>query len=214
MFWWNCEQTRLEVTWKSHLGQPFVTKGAQMRLSSILSGYVLKTSSSGDSPTSLGILFQCSHCKNFFLIQKWTLSWCNLLLFSLSFPYGSLWRESLQSLPNHHWSVGQLCWSAHWTSCSMKRSDSFNVLIGPGNFHHFPNITWKRPRLCNLKKYKSCKKKLHKHIAKKGALLVSVIREHPPCISICFNLILTVIPSGKKFLRMCSVQNQNSKPWK
>lgn len=41
-----------------------------MRLSSILSGYVLKTSSNGDSPTSLGILFQCSHCKNFFLIQN------------------------------------------------------------------------------------------------------------------------------------------------
>lgn len=43
-----------------------------------------------------------------------------------------------------------------------------------------------------------CKKKLHNHIAKKEALLVSVLSAHPPCISVCFSLILTVVASGKK----------------
>lgn len=74
-----------------------------------------------------------------------------------------------------------------------------------------------------IKKIKFCKKKLHKHIAKKKAMLVLVISEHLPCIPVCFSLILSVIPSGKKchafsvlknVMLLSSVQNQHSNSWK
>jgi len=52
------KKARLEGTSKDHLVQPFIGKGAQMRLSSTLPSCVLKTSSDEDSNTSLGSLFE------------------------------------------------------------------------------------------------------------------------------------------------------------
>ena len=52
-----------------------------MRLSSTLSSRILKTSSDGDSTTSLGRLFQwliALTVRNVFLIRRWNLSHCNL----------------------------------------------------------------------------------------------------------------------------------------
>lgn len=61
------EQPRLEWTSKSYLLQPFVEKGAQMRLPSTLSSCTLKASSAGDTTTVLESCKQYdgSHCKIF-----------------------------------------------------------------------------------------------------------------------------------------------------
>lgn len=64
--------------------------------------------------------------------------------------------------------------------------------------------------IMSLKKSKFCKKKLHKHIAKKKAMLVLVISEHLPCIPVCFSLILSVIPSGKKMSCFLSTEKCNA----
>lgn len=83
------KQPSLELTSKDQV-QRFVGKNEKMRSSSTLSNHILKTSSDGDSTTSLGRLFQSLAVltlKNFVLIARWSLSWCSLnplpLVFSM-----------------------------------------------------------------------------------------------------------------------------------
>lgn len=71
-------------------------KGAKMRLSSTLCNPILKTSSDGDSTTSLERLLQWMALltvRDFFLILSFT-------RFPLPSPYGFLWSESLCPLWN------------------------------------------------------------------------------------------------------------------
>lgn len=61
------KQSRLEQTFKDHLIQLFLGKGAFMRLPSILSNHILKIFSDGTLPHLWVVpVNDCSHCKKFF----------------------------------------------------------------------------------------------------------------------------------------------------
>lgn len=69
--------------------------------------------------------------KKLFLILRWNLSWCNLYLFPLSSPYGSLWRDSLHPLGSHPFGTRILWWGPPWAFSSPGRKE-----LTPSVFPH------------------------------------------------------------------------------
>lgn len=106
-----------------------------MRLSSTLSCHILKIAvvhHSGDSTTSQGRLFQwlvVLTIKNFFLMSRWNLSWCNLYCCPLSSPCYSLWRKNHNLLCSCLLSAKILLWGPPQTFFREKGPKSFSLSL-------------------------------------------------------------------------------------
>ena len=105
-----------------------------MRLSSTLSSHILKNSSDEDSATSLGRLFLWwifLTVKISFLYWDETSASATSSHCPLSFPSGSLWRETLCHICSRHLSTGTLWWGFPWAVSSPRRID-----LTPSVFPH------------------------------------------------------------------------------